>query len=65
MDGTIRTVSCQFRKPNIKGQTITAHGRISAIRTEGDEVVAELDVWTEDQDGSKLAPGTASVSVPA
>ncbi len=46
---------------NLKDQTVTAHGRIEAVRMEGARTVIDLQVWTDDQDGVVLAPGTASV----
>lgn len=64
-DGRIEHVHCQFRSANIKGQVITAHGLITTVRVEGDRRVVELEVWTEDQHGTRLAPGGAVVSVPA
>ena len=64
-DGRIVSVACQFRGPNLKGQTITTRGRITAVRPVADRVEIDLEVWTENQDGEVLAPGTATVSVPA
>jgi acyl dehydratase len=64
-EGRIERLGCQFRSPNVKGQTITAHGRIVAISRNGNRVVVDLAVWTENQDGERLAPGTATLSVPA
>jgi acyl dehydratase len=63
-DGRILSLSCQFRAPNTKGQTVTAHGTVTAISEVEGETVVELDVWTEDQDGAKLAPGQAVVALP-
>jgi acyl dehydratase len=64
-EGRIERLGCQFRSPNVKGQTITAHGRIEAIRTSGSRIVVDLAVWTQNQNGERLAPGTATLSVPA
>jgi acyl dehydratase len=62
-DGDIRTLSCQFRAPNTKGMTVTARGVVSAVRAEGGSRTIDLEVWTEDADGNKLAPGVATVVV--
>jgi acyl dehydratase len=59
-DGEILSIEVQFRSPNVKGQTVTAHGVVTAV--EGD--VVSLDVWTEQQEGVKLAPGSAKVRLP-
>jgi acyl dehydratase len=64
-DGRIEQIACQFRSPNLKDQTVSARGRIEAIRAEGDRVLVELAVWTEVDGGDQLAPGTATVSLPA
>jgi acyl dehydratase len=62
-DGRIVSVACQFRAPNVKGQTVTAHGQVTEVREVGDETVVELEVWTQDQDGTKMAPGSAVVAI--
>lgn len=56
-NGEILSIEVQFRSPNVKGQTVTAKGVVTAV--EGD--VISLDVWTEQQEGVKLAPGSAKV----
>jgi acyl dehydratase len=63
-DGRIEEIACQFRAPNTKDQAVTARGRIEAIRPDGDRFLVDLTVWTE-MDGVELAPGTATVSLPA
>jgi acyl dehydratase len=63
-DGRIEEIACQFRAPNTKDQTVTARGRIEAIRLDEDRVFVDLTVWTETA-GVDLAPGTATVSLPA
>jgi acyl dehydratase len=60
-EGRIRRVGCQFRAANTKGMTVTAHAVVTAIEDHGDGRTIELEVWTEDQDGNRLAPGTATV----
>jgi acyl dehydratase len=63
--GRIEQIACQFRSPNAKDQTVSARGRIEAIRPDGDRVLVELAVWTEVDGGDQLAPGTATISLPA
>jgi acyl dehydratase len=60
-DGRIVSVSCQMRAPNLRGLRTIAHGRVTAVRVEGDETSVDLDVWTETEEGTVLAPGTAVV----
>jgi acyl dehydratase len=61
-DGTILGVSCQFRAVNTRGTVVTARGRVTGVERDGERVVVRLDVWTEDGDGRRLAPGTARVA---
>jgi len=51
----------QFSSINHKNQIVSAKGVVTAV--DGD--VVTLDVWTEQQEGTKLAPGTATVRLPA
>ena len=64
-DGTIERLSCTFRGANVKDQTVTARGRITAVSEREGRRVVELDVWTENEAGAPLAPGTARVIIPA
>ena len=57
VNGTIMKLEIQFRRPNTKGQTLTAQGKITAV-TDG---VISLDIWTQDQEGHQLAHGSAVV----
>ena len=62
--GRVVALSCQFRGPNVRGQTVTAHGRVCAVEPQPDgEVRVELAVWTDDQEGRQLAPGEATVII--
>ena len=63
--GEISELSCQFRAPNLKGQIVSARGVVTAVYDDDEHKrTVELDLWTEDQDGTKLAAGTASVVFP-
>ena len=63
-NGTILALTCQFRAINSKGMVVTARGRVTEVESPADgPVVVRLEVWTEDQDGTRLAPGTASVAL--
>ena len=63
-EGRIERLTCSFRGANVKGQTVTGRGRVTAVSEEGGRTVAELEVWTENDAGDRLAPGTARVSFP-
>jgi acyl dehydratase len=62
-NGRILSISCQFRSANTKGQVVTAHGAVTAVRDEGGQRIVDLDVWTEEQNGIRLAPGHATVAL--
>ena len=63
-EGKIERIACSFRGANVKGQTVTARGRVTAVSEDGGRRVVELEVWTENDAGERLAPGTARVSFP-
>ena len=63
--GRIVSLSTQFRAPVLKGYTVTARGVITGVRVEGHERIVDLDVWTENTEGQNIAPGTATVAIPA
>jgi acyl dehydratase len=63
-DGKIERITCSFRGANVKGQTVTARGRVTGVSEDGGRRVVDLEVWTENEAGERLAPGTARVSLP-
>jgi len=63
-NGRILRVEAQMRAPNIRGHNTIATGVVTAVREENGETLVDLDVWTETDEGVKLAPGTATVALP-
>ncbi|WP_368965267.1 MaoC/PaaZ C-terminal domain-containing protein [Parafrankia sp. FMc2] len=63
--GRIVSVALRFREPTLRGALFDVKARVIAVRTEADEHHADLEVWAEDETGKVLAPGTATVAVPA
>jgi len=61
-NGRLNKFEVQFRKPNTKG-TVRALGVVTAVTPGDNGLVVELDVWTEDATGNKMAPGTATVTL--
>jgi hypothetical protein len=64
-EGRIVSVNVRLRSPLLRGRTLTAGGRVTSVSREADEVVVELEVWEEDDQGTRLVPGTATVAFPA
>ena len=64
-DGIVERVTCTFRGANLKGQTVTAGGRVTGVRVDAGDRIVDLEVWTENEVGEPLAPGTATVRLPA
>ncbi len=44
---------------------MTCRGVVTAKRQEGGENLVELEVWTENPEGQKTTPGTATVALPS
>jgi acyl dehydratase len=63
-EGRIVSVACQMRAPNLRGLRTIARGRVKTVRREDVETLVDLDVWTETEEGTVLAPGTATVALP-
>ena len=62
--GRIARVSCRFRQPNLKGQSVRAGGRVSAVRAIETGRQVDLDVWVKTDSGAVLCSGEATVVVP-
>ena len=63
-EGRIVTLDIRLRSPLLRGRVLTAGGKITAIRREGDETLIDVEVWEVDDQGLRLVPGTATVAVP-
>lgn len=57
--GRIRRISVQYRQPNLRKTTVTAHGRILSVDPSGD---VELELWVDDDTGRVLLNGQATVA---
>jgi acyl dehydratase len=60
-DGRVAAMECSFRSANLQGQQLSVWGRVASV-TEG---LAgrriELEIWVEDEAGSRLSHGRATV----
>ena len=63
--GRVRKFGVSYRGMDMLNKQITAGGVVRAKRQEGGENLVDVDVWTEDPDGKKTTPGTATVALPS
>ena len=62
--GFLRDLDIAIRLPNVVGDTLWIRAKVVAKRTDGDQHIADLELWAERQDGEKSCSGTASVVLP-
>ena len=63
--GTLKKLTCQYRAMDVPGDTLTCKGIITRKYQDGDEFLAECDIWIENGKGEKTTPGTALVKLPS
>jgi acyl dehydratase len=59
--GMVRKISCQYRGMDMQGTTITCKGHVTAKREEGGKKYIDIEMWTENAQGQKTTPGSATV----
>ena len=64
-NGRIVDVDMRLRSPLLRGRTFIAGASVKSIEREGDEVIVHLDLWANDDEGTRIAPGSATVVLPA
>lgn len=65
-DGRIVSVAIQLRSPFLRGRTLLAAGRVTAVRrsnSAGAECEVDVEVWADDDEGTRLVQGTGTVAV--
>ena len=63
--GRVKKFGVNYRGMDMPNKEITVGGVVTAKRQEGGENLVDLDVWTQDIDGKKTTPGTATVALPS
>ncbi len=63
--GRLMRFGVSYRGMDQPNKEITARGVITAKKQENGENLVELDVWTENSEGSKTTPGTATAALPS
>ncbi|HKH72776.1 MAG TPA: MaoC/PaaZ C-terminal domain-containing protein [Vicinamibacterales bacterium] len=64
-DGKIKRYGVSYRGMDVPGQAMTLKGTVTGKRTEGGENLVDLEIWTENPQGQKTTPGTATVVLPS
>jgi acyl dehydratase len=64
-EGRIKKFGCQYRGMDEPNQDIVCRGVVTKKYSEGDQHFVELDIWTENPQGQKTTPGTATVTLPS
>ena len=62
-DGRIVKVQCRFRGPTLKGDSVTCKGVVTDCHESDGVRMADLDVWTENQNGVRTTEGKATVAL--
>ena len=63
--GRIKKFGCQYRGMDDAKQDIVCKGVISKKYQEDGQNLVELEVWTENSQGKKTSPGSATVTLPS
>ena len=63
--GQIRKFGCSYRGMDDPNQDILCRGLITSKYQRDGRNSVELEVWTENPDGKKTSPGTATVTLPS
>ena len=62
-NGKIKRYGCSYRGMDYPDQDIVCKGVVTKKYEEGGEKLVDLEVWTENPEGRKTSPGTATVSL--
>jgi acyl dehydratase len=64
-DGKIKRYGVSYRGMDVPGAQMTLRGTVTDKRQENGENLVYLDIWTENPDGQKTTPGTATIALPS
>lgn len=60
----LRRLTLRFTANVFEGDRVEAGGQVTAVRHEGDERLADCDVWLDVTGGARALVGTATVALP-
>ena len=64
-DGFLKRYSCRYKGTDPADQDMLIRGVVRGTRVEGSEHLVDLDIWTEQPDGTRTTQGTATVMLPS
>lgn len=64
-NGRIKRFALQYRGMDMVNQDVTCRGVITKKYQQDGEDIVELEVWTENPQGQRTSPGTATVALPS
>ena len=63
-EGVLKKLSCQYRRMDIPGDTLTCKGRVTKKFIQNGEHLVECEIWAENGKGEITTPGIALVALP-
>ena len=63
--GRVKNFGVSYRGMDMLNKEITAGGVVTKTRQKDGENLVDLDIWTQDANGKKTTPGTATVALPS
>lgn len=63
--GRVKKFGCSYRGMDYPNQDIVCRGVVTRKYEEDGERLVDLDIWTENPEGQKTSPGTATVALPS
>ena len=60
----MRRIRTEFPQPVVDGDSVSAGGSVVSLAREGDETIAECEVWLDRQDGVRNVAARAWVALP-
>lgn len=64
-DGKIKQYGVSYRGMDVPAAEMTLKGKVTGKREEDGEHLVDLEIWTENPDGQRTTPGTATVVLPS
>jgi len=61
-NGRMLTLTCEFRRPSLRNSVVRARGVVRSIRVKDAYEEMDLDVWTENGSGERMAQGKATIA---